>query len=146
MPGKVNPTQIEAMTMVCAQVMGNDTAITIAGASGHFELNVFKPVLIYNFLQSARLMADTVSSFYEHCLKGLLPDENKIASHLNNSLMLVTALTPHIGYDLAAKAAKKAYDENISLKQACMDLNMMTSEEFDARIDLEAMAKSDKQF
>lgn len=109
MPGKVNPTQCEAMTMVCTQVMGNHSAITFAGASGHFELNVFKPVMISNLLHSIRLLADSSVSFTEHCLEGLVPNTGRIKDLMNNSLMLVTALNPHIGYDKAAKLAKKAH-------------------------------------
>jgi fumarate hydratase class II len=131
MPGKVNPTQSEALTMVCAQVMGNDVAINIGGATGHFELNVFKPVIIFNFLTSARLLADACESFNEHCAKGIEPDYAQIEKHLQNSLMLVTALNTHIGYDNAAKIAKKAYTENTTLKQAALELNLLTAEEFD---------------
>lgn len=141
MPGKVNPTQIEAVTMVCAQVMGNETTISIAGSSGHFELNVFKPVLIYNFLQSARLLSDAAASFHTHCVKGLLPNQGNIESHLKNSLMLVTSLTPHIGYDKAAEVAKKAYDDNISLEQACLELKIMTKKEFETYVDWEKMVR-----
>src|SRR3989338_3417336 len=116
MPGKVNPTQCEALTMVCAQVMGNDTAINIAGASGNFELNVFKPVMIYNLLQSIRLIGDACESFSDHCVAGIKPREKKISEHLHQSLMLVTALNPHIGYDKAAQVAKKAHEEDITLR------------------------------
>lgn len=131
MPGKVNPTQTEAMTMVCSQVMGNDVAINISGASGQFELNVFKPVIIHNFLESAGLMADAALSFNEKCVAGLIPNETVIESHLRDSLMLVTALNPHIGYENAAKVAKKAFDENQTLKQAALDLKLVTKEQFD---------------
>ena len=131
MPGKVNPTQCEAITMVAVQVMGNDTAVGIAASQGNFELNVFMPVLIYNFLQSARLLADSILSFHDHCVSGIRADKEKMRSNLHNSLMLVTALNPHIGYENAAKVAKKAYAENISLKQACVALGYLTEAEFD---------------
>ena len=130
MPGKVNPTQSEALTMVCTQVLGNDAAIGFAGASGNFELNVFKPVLIYNLLQSARLLADGAVSFQENCVAGIEPNEQRIAEHLKSSLMLVTALNPHIGYDNAAKIAKKAHTEGTTLEQAGVALGLMTSEQF----------------
>jgi fumarate hydratase class II len=132
MPGKVNPTQCEAMTMVCAQVMGNDTTVTIAGASGNFELNVYKPVIIYNVLQSIRLLADACQSFTDHCVKGIEPDRDRIQQHVDNSLMLVTALAPHIGYDKAAKVAKKAHDEGMTLKAAAVALGFVTADDFDA--------------
>ena len=131
MPGKVNPTQCEAMTMVCAQVMGNDTTVTVAGASGNFELNVYKPVIIYNVLQSIRLLADACNSFTDHCVKGITPDNARIQQHLENSLMLVTALAPHIGYDKAAKVAKKAHEENVTLKAAAEALGFVTADDFD---------------
>jgi fumarate hydratase class II len=131
MPGKVNPTQCEAMTMVCAQVMGNDTAVMVAGASGNFELNVYKPVIIYNVLQSIRLLADACNSFTDHCLQGITPDFGRIQDHLDNSLMLVTALVPHIGYDKAAQVAKKAHEEDITLKAAAMALGFVTADVFD---------------
>lgn len=132
MPGKVNPTQCEALTMVCAQVMGNHTTITIAGSNGHFELNVFKPVLIYNLLQSIVLLADAAVSFTDNCLVGIKPNIKRIDELLNNSLMLVTALNPHIGYDNAAKIAKYAHAHNITLKAATLELSLVTSEQFDA--------------
>lgn len=141
MPGKVNPTQCEAMTMVCAQVMGNDVTVNIAGASGNFELNVFKPVLIYNLLQSIRLIADACDSFTDHCIAGIKPNENNIRKNLHNSLMLVTALNPHIGYDRAAEVAKKAYDEQITLKDAAVALKVLTAEEFDRLVRPEEMIK-----
>jgi fumarate hydratase class II len=131
MPGKVNPTQVEALTMVCAQVMGNDTTITIAGSNGHFELNVFKPVMINAFLQSATLLADACQAFNNNCATGIEPNSARITSHLNNSLMLVTALNTHIGYDNAAKIAKKAHAENTSLKEAALSLGLLTEEQFD---------------
>ena len=131
MPGKVNPTQCEAVTMICAQVMGNDVAINIGGASGNFELNVFKPLIIHNFLQSVRLMTDACHTFDEFCVKGIEPNHQKIAQHLNNSLMLVTALNPHIGYDKAAEIAKKAITENKTLKIAAVESGYLSAEEFD---------------
>ena len=134
MPGKVNPTQSEAMTMVAAQVIGNDTAINVGGCSGNFELNVFKPVMIYNLLQSIRLLADSCRSFNDHCVVGIEPNKTQIEKHLKSSLMLVTALNPHIGYDNAAKVAKKAYQDNSTLKEAAAALNMLTPEEFDEKV------------
>lgn len=131
MPGKVNPTQCEAMTMVCIQVLGNDTAIGIAGSQGNFELNVFKPLIIYNFLQSVALLSDAIQSFMDHLLKGLSANEENIQLHLNRSLMLVTALTPKIGYDKAAEIAKKAHQEKLSLKEACLKLGYLTAAQFD---------------
>ena len=131
MPGKVNPTQCEALTMVAVQVMGNDTAVGIAASQGNFQLNVFMPVLIYNFLQSARLLSEAMVSFHDHCLAGLKPVREKMTENLHRSLMLVTALNPHIGYENAAKTAKKAYAENISLKEACIALGFLTEAEFD---------------
>lgn len=139
MPGKVNPTQSEAMTMVAAQVIGNDTAINVGGSSGNFELNVFKPVMIYNLLQSIRLIADSCRSFNDHCVVGIEPNKTQIEKHLNGSLMLVTALNPHIGYDNAAKVAKKAYQENITLKEAAVELGLLTAEEFDQKVRPEKM-------
>ncbi|PIT20430.1 class II fumarate hydratase [Snodgrassella communis] len=131
MPGKVNPTQCEAMTMVAAQVMGNDTTITVAGASGNFELNVFMPVLVFNVLQSVRLLADACNSFNLRCAVGIEPVREKIDANLHHSLMLVTALNRHIGYEKAAKIAKTAYAQNTSLKQAAIELGFLTAEEFD---------------
>ena len=139
MPGKVNPTQSEAMTMVAAQVIGNDTAINVGGSSGNFELNVFKPVMIYNLLQSIRLLADSCRSFNNHCVVGIEPNKTQIEKHLNGSLMLVTALNPHIGYDNAAKVAKKAYQENITLKESAVALGLLTEEEFDEKVRPEKM-------
>ena len=139
MPGKVNPTQSEAMTMVAAQVIGNDTAINVGGSSGNFELNVFKPVMIYNLLQSIRLIADSCRSFNDHCVVGIEPNKTQIEKHLNGSLMLVTALNPHIGYDNAAKVAKKAYQDNSTLKEAAVALNLLTAEEFDEKVRPEKM-------
>ena len=131
MPGKVNPTQSEAMTMLCAQVFGNDVAVNIGGASGNFELNVFKPLIAHNFLQSARLIADGSDSFRKNCAVGLEPNRKKIAEHLENSLMLVTALNPHIGYDNAAKIAKKAHKEGTTLREAALALGLVSAEDFD---------------
>jgi len=139
MPGKVNPTQSEAMTMVAAQVIGNDTAIAVGGSSGNFELNVFKPVMIYNLLQSIQLLGDSCRSFNEHCISGIKPNKSQIEAHLKNSLMLVTALNPHIGYDNAAKVAKKAYEENTTLKEAAIALKLLTAEEFDDKVRPEEM-------
>lgn len=139
MPGKVNPTQCEALTMVCAQVFGNDVAINFGGASGNFELNVYKPLIIHNFLQSARLLTDAINSFDEHCAKGIEPNHAKIDEHLKNSLMLVTALNTHIGYDKAAKIAKKAHVENKTLKTAALELGFLTEEEFDKWVRPDSM-------
>lgn len=134
MPGKVNPTQAEALTMVAAQVMGNHTTVTIAGATGHFELNVFKPVIAQAVLQSIRLLADACASFTDHCIAGIAADEERIARLLGESLMLVTALAPHIGYDTAARIAKKAHAERKTLKAVAQELNIMSADEFDARV------------
>ena len=131
MPGKVNPTQCEAVTMVAVQVMGNDVAVGIAASQGNFELNVFMPVCIYNFLQSGRLMAEAIVSFNNNCAVGIKANKEKMHHNLHNSLMLVTALNPYIGYENAAKTAKKAYKENISLKEACVALGFLTAEKFD---------------
>ncbi|SME88868.1 fumarase, class II [Tistlia consotensis] len=139
MPGKVNPTQCEALTMVCAQVMGNHTTITVAGASGQFELNVFKPVLIYSLLQSARLIGDAAQSFQDNCVAGIEADEARIAELLHGSLMLVTALNPHIGYDKAAEVAKKAHKEGTTLKAAAVALGHVSAEDFDRWVRPEAM-------
>ena len=134
MPGKVNPTQCEAMTMVSAQVMGNDVAINIGGATGHFELNVFKPMMIYNLLQSIRLLGDACVSFTDNCVVGIEPNRDRIDKLMKESLMLVTALNPHIGYDNAAKVAKKAYTENSTLKEAVVALGLLTEQEFDDKV------------
>jgi fumarate hydratase class II len=139
MPGKVNPTQCEAMTMLCAQVMGNHVAVTVAGASGHFELNVFKPVIIHNVLQSIRLIADGCRSFTDKCVVGIEADRDRIEELLHQSLMLVTALNPKIGYDNAAKVAKKAYADGTSLKEAAIELDLLTSDEFDELVRPEKM-------
>jgi fumarate hydratase class II len=139
MPGKVNPTQCEALTMLCAQVMGNDVAIGLGGASGNFELNVFKPLIIHNFLQSCRLLGDGMSSFREHCVVGIEPNHERLKQNLERSLMLVTALNPHIGYDNAAKIAKKAHKEGTTLKQAAVALGLVTAEQFDQWVRPEKM-------
>ncbi len=131
MPGKVNPTQAEAITMVCAQVMGNDVAINIGGSNGHFELNVFKPMMIHNFLESARLIGDACISFNDNCAVGIEPNRENIEKNLYNSLMLVTSLNPHIGYEKAAEIAKKAFADNTSLKEAALGLGYLTEEQFD---------------
>jgi fumarate hydratase class II len=141
MPGKVNPTQCEAMTMVCTQVMGNDLTISIAGASGNFELNVFRPVIAYNIIQSIRLLNDACDSFREHCVDGIIPNNERIQSNLYNSLMLVTALNPHIGYDKAAEVAKKAHNDNTSLREAIIELGYMSGEDFDTLVDPNKMIK-----
>jgi fumarate hydratase, class II len=130
MPGKVNPTQSEAMTMVCVQVIGNDAAITVGGMNGHFELNVFKPVMIFNLLMSARLLGDACASFNEHCALGIEPNHEAISKNLENSLMLVTALNTYIGYENAARIAKKAHKENKTLREAAIELELLTSEQF----------------
>jgi fumarate hydratase class II len=132
MPGKVNPTQCEALAMLCCQVFGNDVAITIGGASGNFELNVFKPMIAHNFLQSARLLADGMRSFDEHCAQGIAPNRARIGELMERSLMLVTALAPHIGYDRAAQIAKLAQRDGLTLKQAALQLGFVTDEQFDA--------------
>lgn len=131
MPGKVNPTQCEAVTMVAVQVMGNDVAVGMAASQGNFELNVFMPVCIYNFLQSARLLAEAMTSFNSRCAAGITANREKMADNLHNSLMLVTTLNPYIGYENAAKVAKKAYRDGVSLKAACVELGFLTEEEFD---------------
>ncbi|MGZ9096758.1 MAG: class II fumarate hydratase [Micavibrio sp.] len=141
MPGKVNPTQSEAMTMVCAQVMGNHVTVTVAGSNGHFELNVFKPVIIFNVLQSIRLLADSCNSFTDNCVIGIEANTDRINKLLHESLMLVTALNPHIGYDNAAKIAKKAHAEGTTLKDAGIALNLLTAEQFDLWIKPEDMVK-----
>lgn len=131
MPGKVNPTQCESVTMVAVQVMANDVAVGMAASQGNFELNVFMPVCIYNFLQSVRLLSDSLRSFNNHCVVGIRPNKEKMEENLHRSLMLVTCLNPHIGYENAAATAKKAYKENISLKEACVKLGFLDGEQFD---------------
>jgi fumarate hydratase class II len=142
MPGKVNPTQPEALTMVCAQVMGNDVAVSIGGSMGHFELNVFKPVIAANVLQSARLIGDACVSFTEKCADGIEANEPVVKKHMENSLMLVTALNPHIGYENAAKIAKKAHKENKTLREAAVELGLLTSQQFDEWVKPEKMVGS----
>lgn len=144
MPGKVNPTQSEAMTMVCAQVFGNDVTINFAGSSGNFELNVFMPVIAFNVLQSIKLIADACESFSEHCVEGITANEINIKKHLENSLMLVTSLNPVIGYDNAAKVAKKAHKENKTLKEAALELGLLTAEKFDEVVRPEKMIGTKK--
>src|SRR5881628_2839042 len=141
MPGKVNPTQAEAVTMVAVQVIGNDTAIALAGSQGNFELNVFKPVIIHNFLHSVRLLSDACHSFTEHCVVGIQPNREKIQQYVQSSLMLVTALSPHIGYDKSAQVAHKAYVENKTLRQACIELGFLKGEEFDRYVRPGEMTK-----
>ena len=145
MPGKVNPTQCEAMTMVCAQVMGNDTTIMVAGASGNFELNVYRPVIAYNILQSIRILSDAINSFRTNCVDGIEANEEKINTNLYNSLMLITALNSHIGYDKAAEVAKKAYTDNSSLKEAIIELGYMSGEDFDKFVKPEEMVSPSKK-
>jgi fumarate hydratase class II len=139
MPGKVNPTQSESLTMVCVQVIGNDTAVSIAGSQGNFELNVFKPLIIHNVLHSVRLLSHGSRSFTDHCVVGIIPNREQIQKHLKNSLMLVTALNPHIGYDKAAKVAKKAHQEGKTLREACVELGFLKGEEFDKIVRPEKM-------
>src|SRR6266404_1865154 len=139
LPGKVNPTQSEAMTMVCIQVIGNDTAITVAGSQGNFELNVFKPLIIHNFLHSTMLLAHSSVSFTKYCVEGIAPNLEQIKRNVQNSLMLVTALSPHIGYDNAAKVAKKAHAENITLREATVAMKLLSGEEFDRLVRAEKM-------
>jgi fumarate hydratase class II len=144
MPGKVNPTQSEAMTMVCAQVIGNHVAVTVGGSNGHFELNVFKPVIVKNVLHSVRLLGDSCVSFSKNCVEGIVPNKDRIKQLMEQSLMLVTALNPKIGYDNAAKAAKKAHEEGTSLKEACLSLKLLTSDQFDQWVRPEDMLHPDK--
>ena len=132
MPGKINPTQCEALTMLCCQVMGNDVAVSIGGASGNFELNVFKPLIAHNVLQSIRLLADGMNSFEQHCVRGIQANRERIAELMERSLMLVTALTPHIGYDKAAEIAKYAHQNDTSLKAAALALQHVTDEQYEA--------------
>ena len=145
MPGKVNPTQCEAMTMLCTQVMGNDVTIGFSGASGNFELNVYRPVLAYNILQSIRLLSDGCNSFTEHAIAGIEPNEERIEHNLYNSLMLVTALNPHIGYDKSAEVAKKAYKDNITLREAIIELGYLTGDKFDKLVQPADMIKPRKK-
>jgi len=142
MPGKVNPTQAEAMTMLCVQVLGNDVAIGIGGSAGQFELNVYKPMLIHNFLQSVRLLADGCASFEEHCVRGIQANEARIRELVERSLMLVTALAPHIGYDRAAEIAKKAHRDGTTLREAALALGYVSAEDFARWVDPSAMTRS----
>src|SRR5260221_3105606 len=144
MPGKVNPTQSEALTMLCCQVLGNDVAVNIGGAMGNFELNVFKPLIIHNFLQSVRLLSDGAVSFNDNCAVGIEPNKARIEQMLGQSLMLVTALNPHIGYDKAAEIAKKAYKEGTTLKEAARALGYVTAEQFDQWVRPEDMVGKPK--
>ena len=139
MPGKVNPTQIEALSMVCVQVIGNNSSISFAGSLGNLELNTFKPMIAYNILQSINLLSDSINSFNNNCLSGIIPNLKNINKHLNNSLMLVTALNKHIGYDAAAKIAKKAFKENISLKEAAVKLKLVNKKEFEKLVNPKKM-------
>ena len=139
MPGKVNPTQCEAMTMVCAQVIGNDAAVAVGGCSGHFELNVFKPMILFNVLNSIRLIGDACRSFQKNCVQGIIANKENIQKNLQNSLMLVTALNPHIGYDKAAKIAKHAFEKNTTLKEAAVALDLLTEKQFDEFVRPENM-------
>jgi fumarate hydratase class II len=139
MPGKVNPTQSEAMTMVCVQVFANDTAVTFAGSQGNFELNVFKPVMIHNFLHSIRLLHDAAHGFVEYCVRGIELNREQIDEHLQESLMLVTALNPHIGYDKAAQVAKNAHKKGISLRESAVALGFLSGEDFDKYVKPEKM-------
>ena len=145
MPGKVNPTQSEALTMVCAQVFGNDVAVTFGGASGNFQLNVYKPLIISNVLRSIRLLADATDSFEEHCARGIEPNHERIREHVGRSLMLVTGLAPKLGYDKAAEIAKKAHKEGSTLKEATLALGHLTAEEFDREVKPEKMTGPDEK-
>ena len=139
MPGKVNPTQCEAMTMVAVHVMGSDAAIAIAGSQGNFELNVFKPVMIFNLLHSILLLSDSCEMFRKYCIDGLKPNEKKIAEYVKNSLMLITALNPVLGYDKCAQISKLAYEKDLSLKEACLELGYLSSDAFDRAMNLKKM-------
>jgi fumarate hydratase class II len=139
MPGKVNPTQAEAMTMVCCQVMGNNTAISIGGSQGNFELNVYKPMMIHNLLHSIRIISDSCRSFSDKCVNGLEANEDNIKAHLENSLMLVTALNPHIGYDNAAKIAKNAHKKGLTLRESALELELLTDQQFEEWVRPELM-------
>jgi fumarate hydratase class II len=141
MPGKVNPTQIEALSMVCTQIMGNDVTISLANSNGHFQLNTFKPLIIANFLQSVNLLADACKSFEVNCLAVIKPNIENINRHIENSLMLITVLTPHIGYDKAAKIAKHAYKKNCTLKQAAAELDLVTEKQFDEWVKPDQMTR-----
>jgi fumarate hydratase class II len=145
MPGKVNPTQCEALVMVCVQVMANDVAVGFGGATGNFELNVCKPLIAHNFLQSVRLLTDAMASFETHCVRGIVPQRERMAELVERSLMLVTALTPHIGYDRAAEIAKQAHREGTTLRQAALALGYLTAEEFDRWVRPVAMVRPGAQ-
>lgn len=145
MPGKVNPTQCEAVTMVCAQVMGNHVAVSVGGSNGHFQLNVFKPMIAANVLRSIRLLADSCISFTDNCVKGIKANTEKLSQYVSQSLMLVTALNPHIGYDKAAKIAKKAHAENTTLKEAAIALGFLTEEQYDQWVRPENMLSPKKK-
>ncbi|MOA18399.1 Fumarate hydratase class II [compost metagenome] len=145
MPGKVNPTQCEALSMLACQVLGNDVTVTFAASQGHLQLNVFKPVIVHNLLQSIRLLGDGCRNFNQHCIAGMEPDAARMAEHLERGLMLVTALNPHIGYDKAAQIAKKAYAENTSLRQAALALGFLSNEEFDNWVRPEQMLEADDE-
>ena len=142
MPGKVNPTQIEALTMVCAQVVGNDSAIAVGAMNGNFELNVYKPLIAFNFLQSANLLAQSIDSFVTRALVGITPNTDRIKHNVSNSLMLITALNPHIGYEKSAAVAKMAYVENITLKEAALKLGFVNEEQFDKWVNPDSMVSS----
>ncbi len=139
MPGKINPTQIEALSMVCSQVIGNSTTVDVAGLSGHFQLNTYKPVIAYNIIQSINLLSDGIKSFNTKCLMGLKPNKENISNHLKQSLMLVTALNKSIGYDNAAKIAKKAFKDNLTLKEAALKLGLVSQKDFDKIVDPKKM-------
>ena len=143
MPGKVNPTQCEAISMVCAQIIGNDVAVSFAGANGHFELNVFKPLFAYNIIESSKILGDACLSFSKNCIEGLKPNKKRIERFLNDSLMLVTALNSKIGYYKAAEIANKAYKEDITLKEACIQLNYLSEKEFDKYVNPERMTNNE---
>lgn len=143
MPGKVNPTQCEAISMVCAQIIGNDMAVSFAGANGHFELNVFKPLFAYNIIESSKILGDACLSFSKNCIEGLKPNKKKIERFLRDSLMLVTALNSKIGYYKAAEIANKAYKEDITLKEACIQLNYLSEKEFDKYVNPERMTNNE---
>ncbi|MCY1438256.1 Fumarate hydratase class II [compost metagenome] len=145
MPGKVNPTQCEALSMLACQVLGNDVTVSFAASQGHLQLNVFKPVIVHNLLQSIRLLGDGCRNFNQHCIAGMEPDAARMAEHLECGLMLVTALNPHIGYDKAAQIAKKAYAENTSLRQAALALGFLSNEEFDNWVRPEQMLEADDE-
>ena len=139
MPGKINPTQVEALSMIIAKVFGNDSSITFSGASGNFELNVYRPILAYSLIESVVLLSDGCDSFRKNCVDGIIPNKERIKSNLDNSLMLVTALAPYIGYDKAAKVAKNAYDKKLTLRDSVIELNYMSGEEFDEKVNPEKM-------